>query len=134
LQGQDEEDEIDFYARRGIKRKPQFRDHNRRRDQVDEKDDQKDGTDSKKRDHHQTEEDSPDKKTNPLSSPPPVHGDEINFSLIPEKTVHKNTQFMPPLDLPLLRTSGRLKVIQLKKYLLKKIEARCILYHGRNIM
>jgi len=45
--------------------------------------------------------------------------DEMNFKLIPDKTVEKE---MNSLQNELIRTSGQLKVGQIKKYLIKKLE------------
>jgi len=43
----------------------------------------------------------------------------MNFKLIPDKTVEKE---MNSLQNELIRTSGQLKVGQIKKYLIKKLE------------
>ena len=46
--------------------------------------------------------------------------DDLDFSLTPETEVAQSHE-MPPLERPWLRTSGRIKIVQLKKYLLKKL-------------
>lgn len=71
------------------------------------------------------------KKPTPLSpNPPPPNlptrsnqEDEINFQLLPlpDSSLSSADLSLPKLGKPYLRTSGRLKVLQIKKYLNKKI-------------
>jgi len=106
LDRKDEEEENQFYARRGIKRKQNNRELKAGCDRNNEK--------------YESEEKEELKNGKELKS---VSGDELNFSLIPDTNAQKH-HLMPSLQNPLLRTSGRLKVSQLKKYLLKKLRVR----------
>lgn len=52
--------------------------------------------------------------------------DEISLGLYPLKGGRRKCE-LSPLDKPLLQTSGRLKIVQLKKYIIKqlKLESTC---------
>lgn len=111
LDVQDSIDEREFYDRRGIKRKPEFRDSNTE-------------TKAKAESSGIYDNNSKSKETkNPISAPSLEAGDEINFTLTPETNAEEyRGKAIPSLEKPLLRTSGRLKIAQLKKYLLKKLK------------
>ncbi|GMI47286.1 hypothetical protein TrCOL_g9512 [Triparma columacea] len=55
---------------------------------------------------------------------PSEHSDELNFQLAPVDTADlpDSTLGLPKLSKPFLRTSGRLKILQVKKYIQKKLE------------
>eukprot|EP00520_Triparma_pacifica_P007941 CAMPEP_0118652598 /NCGR_PEP_ID=MMETSP0785-20121206/11400_1 /TAXON_ID=91992 /ORGANISM="Bolidomonas pacifica, Strain CCMP 1866" /LENGTH=249 /DNA_ID=CAMNT_0006545119 /DNA_START=276 /DNA_END=1022 /DNA_ORIENTATION=- len=92
---EEEKQEEEFYKERGIKRKP-------------------------------TQE--PPKVVKPkkkVSTPQPFENtDELNFQLVPiEGTDLPNPSLgLPKLSKPFLRTSGRLKILQVKKYIQKKLD------------
>mmetsp|Transcript_15066 Transcript_15066/g.17203 ORF Transcript_15066/g.17203 Transcript_15066/m.17203 type:complete len:393 (-) Transcript_15066:166-1344(-) len=49
--------------------------------------------------------------------------DEINLSLYPSQGEEENFT-LPPLEKPLLQTSGRLKIIQIKKFILSQLKLK----------
>jgi hypothetical protein len=52
----------------------------------------------------------------------PLPLDELDFLLLPDTSAETTkTQRMPPLQNPLIRVSGKLKIVQLRKYLIKKL-------------
>jgi len=103
LKGADDEAEKEFYEKRGIKLKRQFREVAL----SDDKDDQE-GTHAKRQ-----------KK---VAKPPPAQPkrDEMNFRLLPDDTVDA-AHCLPRLDMTLIRASDHLKISQLKKYLMMKL-------------
>mmetsp|Transcript_12414 Transcript_12414/g.22601 ORF Transcript_12414/g.22601 Transcript_12414/m.22601 type:complete len:259 (-) Transcript_12414:44-820(-) len=96
---EEEIEEAAFYEKRGIKRKPEY----------EIKEDSK-GKESEKKKGEKGEK----KKT--ISN----QEDELNFQLLPLPDAASDLT-LPKLGKPYLRTSGRLKVLQIKKYLNKKI-------------
>ncbi|GMH78697.1 hypothetical protein TrLO_g1450 [Triparma laevis f. longispina] len=97
----EEATEAAFYSQRGIKRKQVY----------EIKEDNK-GKDEKKKGEK-------GEKKKPISH----LEDEINFQLLPlpDSSLSSADLSLPKLGKPYLRTSGRLKVLQIKKYLNKKI-------------
>jgi len=92
----DDEEEATFYASRGIKRKPDVR-------------------------SAPAPASAPAKK--PKAAPEPQK-DELNFQLMPcpDSDLPHPSLGLPKLIKPFLRTSGRLKILQVKKYIQKKLE------------
>merc|ERR1712060_580256 len=94
---------------RGIKRKPEFEDSGPvLKNALDH-------------DYDESRSNEAVEKNTTYSKPLQERGDEINFTLSPQANAN---QTIPPLDKPLLRTSGRLKISQLKKYILKKLKVQ----------
>ena len=108
LKGADEEAEKEFYEKRGIKLKRQFR-------EVASSDDEGEGREegtraAKRRKRKQAESVSP---TQPKRN-------EMNFRLLPDDTVDADHS-LPRLDMTSIRASDHLKISQIKKYLMMKL-------------
>jgi hypothetical protein len=50
--------------------------------------------------------------------------DELQFTLTPEIISKETEKWLPPLDRPCLRISGKFRMNQLKKYLLEKLSVK----------
>ena len=108
LKGADEEAEKEFYEKRGIKLKRQFRDA---ASPDDEDEGGEEGTRSAKRRKSQQAE---------SVSPTQPKCDEMNFRLLPDDTVDADHR-LPRLDMTSIRASDHLKISQIKKYLMMKL-------------
>mmetsp|Transcript_11253 Transcript_11253/g.17076 ORF Transcript_11253/g.17076 Transcript_11253/m.17076 type:complete len:270 (-) Transcript_11253:84-893(-) len=92
LAEQDAKDEEEFYMRRGIKRKQESKPQENKTKATDKK--------------------------KPIKS---TWEDSMDFQLIPDAEPVEG-KGLSPLEKPLLRTSGRLKIVQLKKFLAEKLK------------
>lgn len=105
LKEEDDMDEREFYKRRGIKIKREFQGETERsKKEVPPVDD-----DQSRSREEKVEKDVPD--------------DELEFVIVPDENVERDFQ-MPPLQKPTLRSSGRLKVMSLKRYILKRLQIK----------
>ena len=108
LKGADEEAEKEFYEKRSIKLKRQFREA---ASPDDEDEGGEEGTRSAKRRKSQQAE---------SVSPTQPKRDEMNFRLLPDDTVDADHR-LPRLDMTSIRASDHLKISQIKKYLMMKL-------------
>ena len=107
LKGADDEAEKEFYAKRGIKLKRQFREVAL---SDDDEDGGEEGTKAKRQKSQQTE----------YTSPTQPKRDEMDFRLVPDDTVDA-AHSLPRLDMTSIRASDHLKISQIKKYLMMKL-------------
>ena len=107
----DEAAEVAFYAARSIPLREQFR----KRDNPDVKEEdvkEEGGAEGGRRANPKRPRKARDKD----------NGEAISFKLAPESGADTPKEMeLLPLDKPFLRTSGKLKVVHLKKYLMKKL-------------
>eukprot|EP01082_Thalassiosira_pseudonana_P000320 g126.t1 g126 contig1:300827-302255(-) len=106
MQTKEEQDEKEFYASRGIKLKPEYVVESSR--SPDEK-------------GWGGGEAAPDGKSSQTVVPTQESmSDMLDLQLEPDESA-PDAQSMPPLRNPTLRTSGRLKIVSVKKYLLQRL-------------
>ena len=107
LKGADDEAEKEFYAKRGVKLKRQFREVAL---SDDDEDGGEEGTKAKRQKSQQAE----------YASPTQPKRDEMDFRLVPDDTVDA-AHSLPRLDMTSIRASDHLKISQIKKYLMMKL-------------
>lgn len=93
MEAKEKEEETRFYAKRGIDLKPEHK--------------------QETKSHH-----GQGRRRGQTSTGP---DDLLDFKLIPDGQPPNSYQRLPPLHKSLLRTSGRLKVVSLKKYLVQRL-------------
>lgn len=92
--------------------------HNQKSDNQNKESSNSSPNNSKNHDTYESEEEEQNSK------PKSVPSDELNFHLISDMNVSNEIYMMPPLDNHMLRSSGRLKVSQLKKFLIRKLKLK----------
>mmetsp|Transcript_11944 Transcript_11944/g.25204 ORF Transcript_11944/g.25204 Transcript_11944/m.25204 type:complete len:488 (-) Transcript_11944:100-1563(-) len=111
MKTKEEQDEKDFYARRGIELKPEYAE-------------EVNSPEKKRKTGLETRAAvMPNRNSSPsgvASTLETAMNDQLDFQLEPDRC-GISIQQMPPLNNPSLRTSGRLRVNSIKKYLLQKL-------------
>ncbi|KAL7471910.1 hypothetical protein ACHAXS_012215 [Conticribra weissflogii] len=105
MKTKEDQEEKEFYARRGIELKPEYA------EDVNSPDKKKKSGLETRAAVMANKNECPSSLTSPI---------QLDFQLEPDKC-ETSMQQMPPLNSPSLRTSGRLKVKSIKKYLLQKL-------------
>ena len=109
LSGADDEVEREFYAKRGIKLKRQFR-------EAVSSDDEQDGG----KEHATSKRQRKNEAASSAAAPTQPKHAEMDFRLLPDDTVDA-AHSLPRLDLSSIRASDHLKMAQIKKYLMMRL-------------
>jgi len=131
LKQQDDEKEKLFYAKKGIELKEEFRESEHQHQTTDEEEENE--NENQNENENENGEDDSEGRSGEKKSVIEVADDDLEFSMIPETEISQPHE-MGPLERPRLRTSGRIKVVQLKKYLLRKLKMESIDPHAIDVL